>query len=115
MWYQLAWQLGYPVNILKQMVPISEWLGWVQFFAIEPNLFHREDWYFAKLVATIKAGQAGKKGGTFYVKDELIKFASDNQPIVRRSLKERVETSKSRHMACLGEYGAALSKEAHLT
>lgn len=97
------------------MVPVSEWLGWVQFFAQEPNLFHREDWYMAKLVATIKAGQAGPKGGRFFVKDELITFDTGGKPTrPEQSVRDRVNTSKSRHFACLGEYGVALAKEADL-
>ena len=97
------------------MVPISEWLGWVKFMEMEPNLFHRENWYFAKLTATIKAGQAGPKGGKIYVKDELIQFTHGKaKPKPQLSRRERAAISKARHFACLGVWGEELAREAGL-
>jgi hypothetical protein len=89
---------------------VGEWIKWKAFFALEPTLFHREDWYAAKIVATLKAGQA--PGKSFNLEDELIKWTYAKEP--KPNTRLRGNAAKAAHFAAMGIYASTLTKQAGL-
>lgn len=101
----LAWQLGWPIQLLKRMTTTTEWLKWLKFMKMEPNLFHREDWYSAKLAATLKQVH----GIAASIKGELLEFTYPGEAPKRK----RLSTLESKRMwaSILGDFSTEILQQ----
>lgn len=67
-----------PVWKCKRTVSSSEFVDWLAFFDVEPNMFHREDYYWAQIAAWVKRLCVSSRTPV-RVNDMLIKFAPEKQ------------------------------------
>ena len=76
-WHRLAVKLGKTVRELqtgrREPMRSWEWMLWRAFLLLEPNLFDKQDYYFAALTAEVARGHSKSQRGTS-LKDRLIKF-----------------------------------------
>ena len=80
-------------------------MGWLKFMKMEPNLFHREDWYAAKTIATMK----GLKGISTSAKEELMEFSWKGDKAKRRRM--TVQETKMAWASILGDHAAEIAKQ----
>ena len=53
-WLKLASHLGMSLQRCQQETTSGEFVEWMRYFELEPNMFHREDHYWAQIAAWIK-------------------------------------------------------------
>lgn len=78
MWFRLARDLGYPVAVLRAIMPYSEFLAWQAWYEAEPRGDERDDWR-AALQSAVLANlhrDAKKKKTAYSPQDFLLQFAA---------------------------------------
>jgi hypothetical protein len=63
---------------LKTKTTSTEFNDWMLYLELEPNLFHREDYYLAQIAAFIVKANA-KKNVAIRLKDFLLKFVPEQK------------------------------------
>lgn len=102
--------MGIPVERLMRETSSSQFVEWMAFRKQEPNLFHREDFYFAEILAAIYKKLNPKRARKIKAKDFLIQFVTGEQK--KLSQEDRMLQSKKAWGAILGikpEDNAALN------
>ena len=80
-------------------------MNWLKFMKQEPNLFHREDWYAAKTIATMKA----LKGVSANPKDEIMEFVWRGDKSKRR--RPSIQENKLAWAAILGNHSEEIIRQ----
>jgi len=81
----------------------TEFEEWKYYLDLEPNFFHREDYYWAQIASAIKSLFSTKPGG-FPVEQSLLKFEKKKQPVVdeEKIKQEKIQQAKSTWKMWLG-------------
>lgn len=78
----------------------TQFVQWCAFLREEPNMFHREDYYFAEILAAIYKKMNPKRARRIKAKDFIMKFKSgEEKPLTPE---ERMRQSKLAWGAMLG-------------
>jgi hypothetical protein len=72
-WFRLASHLGLSVQRCQQETTSAEFVDWVTYLDMEPNMFHREDFYWAQIIRLLKC-QLVKHPENITLDECLIKF-----------------------------------------
>lgn len=102
-WFRLASHLHLPLQRVQAETTYSEFLDWIHYLQHEyPNDFNPDHWYYAKIIATIKASNSKE---AVSIKDQLISFAPEEVPKEPTTEEERqawIARSKANWAAALG-------------
>jgi len=81
-----------PLQEFQEKTTSTEFLEWVQFFEMEANFFHREDFYWAQIAAEIRKSYVDSKyANKVKTDDMLIKF----KRVVKEAPRTAVDAARS--------------------
>jgi hypothetical protein len=82
MWFRLARDLGYPVAVLRAIMPYSEFLAWCAWYEVEPRGEDRDDWRSALQSAVLANLHRNpkKKKSAYLPQDFRLQFAAKENP-----------------------------------
>lgn len=73
MWFRIASHLGMTVWQCQTSMSSAEFVEWVVYLEQEPNMFHREDYYWARMIQLLQA-QLVRNPNRIKFEDCLMKF-----------------------------------------
>ena len=99
-WYHLADRLNTPLQELQSKTTSTEFLDWIIYLELEPNTFHRLDYYLAQIAAIIVKVNS-KKNSSVKLEDYILNFKSVTEP-KKLNWKERMKRSKDYWKSIVG-------------
>lgn len=103
MWFRIASHLHKSVVEAKRVISPTEFNMWWAYLEKEVNFFHREDYFFAKLMATMVQCMTTKSSNV-KIEDFLIKFTSAEEEM-KVQQKQQEEKAKKSKQFWLGKLG----------
>jgi len=73
LWFRIASHLGMTVWQCQINMSSAEFVEWSVYLDMEPNMFHREDFYWARMIQLLKA-QLVKNPNRIKLEDCLMRF-----------------------------------------
>lgn len=103
LWFHLAHELGWPVSIVKQLVPLSEFEKWPTYFAMRKGQVDKADYHAAQVAQAIYAVNSTKAPPS--LENLLLKFEAP-EPIVPEAVKTKEELMKEHQSMWVSLLGA---------
>lgn len=100
MWFQLAMRLGKTLQEVMDGTTATEFVKWVRFLEMEPNLFNPSHYYMAQLAAIIVKMNGAKNARNVKIDDFILKF--NTEPKAQESQTDKMNRSKQAWLSAVG-------------